>query len=188
MPPAIAERLGQSAAAANPGAIALAVEQDQNRNQDEAESHAIDHPKSVRFIEERAEEQRPGVDQSVGSPGFAGADQVSEQKLGDDKKEGPLEADQGGVAPDLKLVLLVKTPAFDGLNAKDRHHQCVEDRVPERPGPAEEREKMVTPSAERPVFVAGALLHAVNGVRDRKTKSEEGITPRGPIVFELQAE
>ena len=144
VPPAIAQGLGQPAATTNPRTIALAMKQDQDGNNHKGQKNPPNDPNLVRVVEERVEEQWPGINNPVGAPsllakrGIAGQtfpdplvlDRPFEKKFRNKKEEDPLERKQADVAPDLKLVLAVDPPAFERLQTEISHQQRVEHRVP----------------------------------------------------------
>src|SRR5574342_573917 len=70
-----------------------------------------------------------------------GRETILKQEFRHEKEKHPLEADEADVAPDLKLVLTVESPAFERLNTKDGHQGGIQHRVPKRPGPFEERQQ-----------------------------------------------
>ena len=180
--PPVSERFRQPAAAADPGAISFAVEQNQDGNKYETKQRSPHDPDAVRISEKRIEEQRPGVDQAIGSPRIPSEgwvlrelcsqplifNQPLKQELRNHEEEQPLKTDQRNIAPDLKLVLTVRTPALHRLNPKYGNHGRVEHGVPERPRPVKECESLRPPSTIRPEFVAFPLLHSVDGIGDHK--------------------
>src|SRR5262249_46448498 len=118
MPPPISKSLCQATATANPGAIALTVKQNKNRNNDESQKQAPHHPNLMGVIKEGIEEERPSINDTVAAPGLLGEDRivseflthplvfdcVLEKKFRNQEKENPLKAQKARVAPNLKLV------------------------------------------------------------------------------------
>ena len=139
VPPAVTEGLGQSPAPADPGAVTLALEQHEDRNQHKGQEDSPDHPDLVGIVKEGVEEQGPGIDDAVAAPGLIGKGRIGsqlrshplvfhrglKQELGNEKKEDPLKAQEGNITPDLKLVLAVESPALHGFQSEGGHQKGV---------------------------------------------------------------
>ena len=144
MTPAVAKSFGEAAAAADPRAIALTVEKNQQGDNDKAKKGSPDNPDLVRCTEERIEKQGPSVNDAVGAPGIVGElrvlgerltnplvlHRILEQEFRDEEKEDPLKTDERNVSPNLEFIMLVYTPAFDGLGTKDGHERGVNYCIP----------------------------------------------------------
>ena len=144
-------------------------------------------------VEERIEKQWPSVNDAVAAPGLVRKSRIAgqlrahplilhgrlKQEFRHEEEKHPLKANEADVAPDLKLVFAVKSPAFEGLNAKDCHQGGVQYRVPKRPGAIEERQQFVAPVPVRPKLFAFAKFHSV----DRVPNKERQPKPGEPIAF-----
>src|SRR5262249_38630033 len=126
MPPPVSKGFCQATAAADPRAIALAVKQNKNRNNDESQKQAPHNPNLMGVVKESIEEEGPGINDTVAAPGLLGEDRivgellahplvfdcVLEKKFRNQEKENPLKAQKARITPNLKLVLSVEAPAL----------------------------------------------------------------------------
>ena len=107
------------------------MEQHQGGDDDKGEQPAPSHPDLIWVVEERIEEQRPRINDAVATPGLLRKSRVAgqlrahplilhcrlRQELRHEEEKHPLEADEANVAPDLKSVLTVESPALERLSA-----------------------------------------------------------------------
>ncbi len=216
MPPRIAQRLRQTAAAAEPGAVALAVPDGAQRDDQQARGQAVDEVEPTDIPEELPEEQRKGVLEPGGVPPVVtiAEDRVvrpqtvepPHEHVGDEERERPLHRDEGGEALLLVRIVVAHAPAVVRLQAEPGHDQAVRKAVPEGPveleGPVTLADgEVLPPHAERLRLARaaeelrmdverperGARLGSIDEVADREGGQQDQPAAQVPAALQLDA-